>query len=191
MRGETFRPPELSEKEKLKKVQDELNRGESVAFREKKEEDFDFANGTDPGLSEEKTGVFTKPALKADQPDISGILEGLDKAAEMSVAEKAEEKEWNQAIKAAKDKIAAEETGLRGKIKNTLKADEEARKAAEEQRWLDKEEAAKRKLSMEAHSQAQSEEAEWNAAIAKAKKRDENQSAIGRLMKRLGFGKNK
>ncbi len=189
MRGESFRPQEmLSEKEKLKKVQAELNMATSVA--EDKEE-AEFAQGTNPGF-------------KTDQPDISGILEGLDKAAQMSAAEKSEEMEWNQAIKAAKDKIAAAEStaqtaapakgsgvDLRGKIKETLQADEEARKTAEEQRWLDKEEAAKRKLSMEAHKQTQSEEAEWNAAIAKAKKRDENQSAIGRLMKRLGFGKNK
>ncbi len=116
-----------------------------------------------------------------------------------------EEREWEGAIKLAKQKIAdAEETAaksapkgkgvdLREKIKSTLAADEAARKQAdddrweaaelsarkrigeEEQGWEDKELEARRKLGLEAHAQDE--------------KRSKNKLSIANLMKRLGFGK--
>lgn len=181
-------------------------------------DDLHFAEGTNPGIKRIQAEV--KKPDGGLREEVSSILQGLHEAsvqiktekplaeaearkagaakkvAELRQAE--EERDWEGAIKLAKQKIADAEAGqqpavkgvdLRQKIAATLKSDDEARVAAEEQRWLQAEETAKRKIALEAHGNDQWEAAELAAKKAIAEKKSANQSAIGRLMERLGLKK--
>lgn len=187
-------------------------------------DDLDFAEGTDPGIEASKMAKKNDKGLRAE---VSGILQGLHEASVQIKNEKPlaeaearkaaaakkvleaqhadEEREWEGAIKLAKQKIADAEAisaqsapkgkgvDLRDKIKTTLAAEEAARKQAdddrweaaelsarkrigeEEQGWEDKELEARKKLGLEAHAQDE--------------KRNKNKSSIARLMERLGLRK--
>lgn len=187
-------------------------------------DDFQFPEGTNPNIDASK---MAKNGDKGLKEEVGSILQGLHEASVQIKNEKPlaeaearkaaaakkvldakhadEEREWEGAIKLAKQKIAdAEEVSaksaskgkgvdLREKIKNTLAADEAARKRAdddrweaaeltarkrigeEEQGWEDKELEARKKLGLEAHAQDE--------------KRNKNKSSIARLMERLGLRK--
>ena len=187
-------------------------------------DDFEFPEGTDPSI---ETSKMAKKNDRGLREEVSSILQGLHEASVQIKNEKPlaeaearkaaaakkvldakhadEEREWEGAIKLAKQKIADTEEALaksapkgkgvdlREKIKTTLAADEAARKQAdddrweaaeltarkrigeEEQGWEDKELEVRKKLGLEAHAQDE--------------KRNKNKLSIANLMKRLGFGK--
>ena len=183
-------------------------------------DDFQFPEGTNPNIK--RVSIEPKKVDVGLKEEVSDILQGLHEASvqirnekplaeaearKAAAAKKVadlrnaeEEKEWEGAIKLAKQKIAEAEANqvpsvkgvdLRQKIAATLKSEDMARAAADESRWLQAEETAKRKIALEAHDNDQWEAAELAAKKTQAEKRSANQSAIGRLMERLGIKRKK
>ncbi len=204
----------LSEEERERLAETEIR-----ALREKTKKP-QLGQGTDPGIenvpvgdgfANEVTKVYKR--LSNLDEDVAGIMEGLDKAAAMSVAEKnaakfsksasaerkaaaeakklavfraEEERVWEGAILVAKQKIAAEEGRLAGASTGQKDKSAGLRLKAKIEDRLKIDEEARQKADDERW-----EDAEWAAKIKIAKKQEENRWSIANLKKKLGIGKNK
>lgn len=206
-----YQAEELSLKDKARIA---AGQEEVLQLKNKKNDDFTFPEGTNPGITTREQAeaelnhaetIAGSGAFSKEKDELDSIMAGLDTAAEMS---QQEQKNWAKLVPGSKKIRLREQTGPFAKateegklagarrkvmIADTLKADEVARKQAdddrweaaelsarkrigeEEQAWEDKELEARRKLGLEAH--------------AKDEARNKNKLSISNLMKRLGLGK--
>ncbi|MBP6859407.1 MAG: hypothetical protein KBC69_02170 [Candidatus Magasanikbacteria bacterium] len=173
----------------------------------------EFADGTKTGIRIEKPSsledevAVIASGLKQVEfiPEVAKRTKEIAAKKVLDAQHADEEREWEGAIKLAKQKIADAEAisaqsapkgkgvDLRDKIKTTLAAEEAARKQADDDRWEAAELSARKRIGEEEQGW---EDAELKArkklgleAHAQDEKREKNQSGIRRLMERLGLRK--